>query len=67
MDQLQTAARAEVLVIGAGRTSLMPAQLLKLNGATKVVIASKKGIKIQRARDLNAGDEYIPLDRTTVG
>ena len=41
----------------------MLAQLLELNGATKVVIASNKGIKIQTAKDLDVGDEYIPLGR----
>lgn len=39
------------------------AQLLKLNGAAKVVIAANKGIKTQVAKDLDAGDVYIELDR----
>ena len=63
MDQLNTQAGAEVLVIGAGPTGLVLAQLLKVNGATKVVIAANKGIKTQKAKELDAGDEYIELDR----
>lgn len=42
---------------------LILAQLLKLNGASKVVIAANKGIKTQIARELEAGDEYIEFDR----
>lgn len=42
---------------------LILAQLLKLNGASKVVIAANKGIKTQIARKLDAGDVYIELDR----
>lgn len=39
------------------------AQLLKLNGASNVVIAANKGIKTQIAKDINAGDVVIELDR----
>jgi D-arabinitol dehydrogenase (NADP+) len=67
MDQLNTPAGAEVLVIGAGPTGLVLAQLLKLNGAIKVVIAANKGIKTQKARELNAGDDYVELDREHPG
>ena len=67
MDQLNNAAGAEVLVIGAGPTGQVLAQLLKVNGAIKVVIAANKGVKTQIARKLNAGDEYIELDREDPG
>lgn len=39
------------------------AQLLKLNGAHRVVIAANKGIKTDIAKTLNAANEYIELDR----
>lgn len=42
---------------------LILAQLLKLNGASKVVIAANKGIKTRIAKELEAGDDYIELDR----
>ncbi|KAF8488750.1 chaperonin 10-like protein [Gautieria morchelliformis] len=67
MDQLNTPAGAEVLVIGAGPTGLVLAQLLKLNGAVKVVIAANKGVKTQIAKEIKAGDEYIELDRESPG
>ena len=51
------------MIIGAGPTGLILAQLLKLNGAHKVTIAANKGIKTDMAKQLNAGDEYIELDR----
>ena len=41
----------------------MLAQLLKLNGASKVVIAANEGIKMDIAKNLEAGDVYVELDR----
>jgi D-arabinitol dehydrogenase (NADP+) len=41
----------------------MLSQLLKLNGASKVVVAANKGIKMDIAKDLEAADVYIELDR----
>ena len=41
----------------------MLSQLLKLNGASKVVIAANKGIKMDIAKDLEAADVYLELDR----
>lgn len=54
---------AEVLLLGAGPTGLILAQLLKLNGAARIVIAANKGIKMDIAKKLEAADEYIELDR----
>ncbi|KZT70454.1 GroES-like protein [Daedalea quercina L-15889] len=67
MDKLGTAVGVDALVIGAGPTGLVLAQLLKLNGATKVVIAANKGIKTDIAKQLGAGDEYVELDRQDPG
>ncbi|KAH7882416.1 chaperonin 10-like protein [Phlebopus sp. FC_14] len=63
LDKLNPPVGVTVLVIGAGPTGLILAQLLKLNGASKVVIAANKGIKTKIAQDLEAGDEYVELDR----
>ncbi|KAF8899769.1 chaperonin 10-like protein [Gymnopilus junonius] len=63
LDKLNPGVGFEALILGAGPTGLILAQLLKLNGASKVVIAANKGIKTQIARDLEAGDEYVELDR----
>ncbi|OBZ77195.1 D-arabinitol dehydrogenase 1 [Grifola frondosa] len=55
MDKLNAPVGIEALVIGAGPTGLILAQLLKLNGATRVVIAANKGIKTEVAKQLDAG------------
>ncbi|KAI1794472.1 NADP+-dependent D-mannitol dehydrogenase [Ganoderma leucocontextum] len=63
LDRLNVKVGAEALVIGAGPSGLILAQLLKLNGASKVVIVANKGVKMELARKLDAGDEYVELDR----
>ena len=63
MDKLGPTVGLDALIIGAGPTGLILAQLLKLNGAHRVVIAANKGIKLDLAKQLAAGDEYIELDR----
>jgi len=63
LDKLNPPVGVEVLLLGAGPTGLILAQLLKLNGAARVVIAANKGIKMDIAKQLEAGDEYIELDR----
>ena len=64
LDQLNPGIGVEALIIGAGPTGLILAQLLKQSGAARVVVAANKGIKTQVARQLSAADEYIELDRT---
>jgi D-arabinitol dehydrogenase (NADP+) len=63
LDKLSPPVGVEVLLLGAGPTGLILAQLLKLNGAARLVIAANKGIKMDIAKQLNAADEYIELDR----
>ena len=63
MDKLNPPVGIDALVIGAGPTGLILAQLLKMNGASRVIIAANKGIKTQIAKELGAADEYIELDR----
>jgi D-arabinitol dehydrogenase (NADP+) len=63
LDRLRPPVGCEVLLSGAGPTGLILAQLLKLNGASKVVLAANKGTKMDLARKLNAADIYIDLDR----
>ena len=64
LDKLAPPVGIEVLVMGAGPTGLILAQLLKLNGASKVVLAANKGIKTEVAKSLDAADEYLELDRS---
>ncbi len=63
MDKLGPAVGIDALIIGSGPTGLILAQLLKLNGAHRIVIAANKGIKVELAKQLEAGDEYLELDR----
>jgi D-arabinitol dehydrogenase (NADP+) len=67
LDKLRPPVGVDVLLLGAGPTGLILAQLLKLNGAAKVTIAANKGIKMNLAKDLDCGDEYIELDRENPG
>jgi len=64
IDVLNLPAGSDALVIGAGPSGLMLAQLLKHNVASKVVLASNKGVKMDIAKKLNVADDYIELDRT---
>lgn len=67
LDKLSPPVGIDALIIGAGPTGLVLAQLLKQNGAARVVIAANKGIKTETAKRLDAGDEYIELDRENPG
>ena len=51
-------------MIGAGATGLILAQLLKHNGAARVVLVANAGTKMDLAQKLGAADKYIPLDRS---
>lgn len=65
LDQLKPDIGVEVLVLGSGPTGLILAQLLKLNGASKVAIASNKGVKLDTARKLDAADVYYEVNRAS--
>lgn len=63
LDKIRPKPGSECLLIGAGPTGLILAQLLKLNGASRVVLAANKGMKMDIARKIDAADEYLDLDR----
>ncbi|EGG11257.1 uncharacterized protein MELLADRAFT_46902 [Melampsora larici-populina 98AG31] len=63
LDKIRPMPGSECLLIGAGPTGLMLAQLLKQNGVQRVVLAANKGMKMDIARKIEAADEYIDLDR----
>jgi D-arabinitol dehydrogenase (NADP+) len=63
LDKLNPPVGIDVLLLGAGPTGLILAQLLKLNGAARIVVAANKGIKMDIAKDLDVADEYVELDR----
>lgn len=55
---------SSVLMFGAGPTGLVLAQLLRQNGGCHVVIAAPEGLKMDLAKKLEAGDEYVALSRS---
>ncbi|HHH75425.1 MAG TPA: chlorophyll synthesis pathway protein BchC, partial [Phycisphaerae bacterium] len=62
MDVIAVKPGSEVLVFGAGPTGLILAQLAKLNGAAKLVVAAPAGAKLELAKSFGA-DEIIEIDR----
>jgi threonine dehydrogenase-like Zn-dependent dehydrogenase len=50
-------------MFGAGPTGLVLSQMLRQNGGCHVVVAAPKGIKMDLAKKLGAGDEYVELSR----
>lgn len=63
LDKLNPNVSLYVLLLGAGPTSLILDHLLQLNVTHRVVVTAPKGIKMDVAKQLEAGDEYIELDR----
>jgi D-arabinitol dehydrogenase (NADP+) len=63
LDKISPKQGSSVLLLGAGPTGLVLAQLLKLNGGAHVVVAAPEGLKMDLAKSLGAGDDYVPLSR----
>jgi D-arabinitol dehydrogenase (NADP+) len=55
---------SDVLLFGAGPTGQVLAQLVKLNGAARLVVAAPPGQKLDLISRL-AADEVVPMDRQT--
>lgn len=62
-DVLNLPVGSNVLVIGAGPTGLLLAQILRLNGAAKMTVAANAGMKMDIARQVDAADVYVDLPR----
>ncbi|KAJ4993441.1 D-arabinitol dehydrogenase 1 [Stagonosporopsis vannaccii] len=52
---------ARVLLFGCGPTGLLLAQLIRLNGAAHLTIASKGGVKLDVARRLGVADAFVEI------
>ncbi|KAK2801599.1 hypothetical protein FQN50_007660 [Emmonsiellopsis sp. PD_5] len=63
LDKIAPKMGSTVLMFGAGPTGLVLAQMLRLNGGCKVVIAAPEGLKMDLAKSLDAADEYVALSR----
>ncbi|PGH19172.1 chlorophyll synthesis pathway protein BchC [Polytolypa hystricis UAMH7299] len=64
LDKIAPKMGSTVLMFGAGPTGLVLAQMLRLNGGCKVVIAAPEGLKMNLAKSLDAADEYVELSRS---
>jgi D-arabinitol dehydrogenase (NADP+) len=62
MDIIALKPGSEVLLFGAGPTGLVLAQLLKINGASRLVVAAPAGPKLDLVKKL-AADETVVIDR----
>jgi len=62
MDIIALKPGSEVLLFGAGPTGLVLAQLLKLNGAARLVVAAPAGPKLDLAKKL-AADETVLIEK----
>ena len=63
LDKIAPKMGSSVLLLGAGPTGLCMAQLLRHNGGCRVVVAAPEGLKMELAKKLGAGDEYVELSR----
>ena len=63
VDRIRPPVGSRILLLGAGATGLCLAQLLKLNGSAHIVLAANAGPKMDLAKNLNAADAYVYLDR----
>jgi D-arabinitol dehydrogenase (NADP+) len=62
MDVLRVRPGSDVLIIGAGPTGQILAQLLKRNGAARLTVAAPAGPKLELAGRLSA-DQLVTVDR----
>jgi D-arabinitol dehydrogenase (NADP+) len=62
LEQIDVRPGADALVLGAGPTGLMLAQLLRSSGAARVTVAAPTAFKLDVARSLGA-DETLQVDR----
>ncbi len=62
VDRIRPRPGSDVLLLGAGPTGLILAQLLKANGAARLTVAAPAGKKLQLAQELGA-DEIVAIDR----
>jgi D-arabinitol dehydrogenase (NADP+) len=66
MEVLDMKPASDVLLLGAGPTGQVLAQLLKLNGAGRLVVAAPPGPKLDLVQRL-AADEVVPINRKDPG
>lgn len=63
LDKIAPKMGSSALIFGAGPTGLVLAQMLRQNGCVRVVVAAPAGLKMELAKKVGAGDEYVELSR----
>ena len=61
IERMALAPGSRVLLFGCGPTGLLLAQLLRLNGAAHLTVASKAGPKLDLARKMGVADELVAI------
>ncbi|CAN9079305.1 unnamed protein product [Alternaria alternata] len=61
IERMQMEVGSRVLLFGCGPTGILLAQLIKMNGAAHLTIASKAGPKLDLARELDIADSYVTI------
>ncbi|KAF2257845.1 GroES-like protein [Lojkania enalia] len=64
LDRLLPRPGSTALLLGVGPTSICLAQLLRLNGVQKLVVAARVGDKMSLGKKLAIADEYLELGRS---
>ena len=67
LDRIAPKMGSSVLLLGAGPTGLVLAQMLRQNGGCHVVVAAPEGLKMNLAKEVGAGDVYVELSRKDSG
>ncbi|KAF1848120.1 L-threonine 3-dehydrogenase [Cucurbitaria berberidis CBS 394.84] len=61
IERMQIEVGSRVLLFGCGPTGMLLAQLIRMNGAAHLTIASKGGPKLDLAKELGIADSYITI------
>ncbi|CAG5159497.1 uncharacterized protein ALTATR162_LOCUS5612 [Alternaria atra] len=67
IERMQMEVGSRVLLFGCGPTGILLAQLIKINGAAHLTIASKPGPKLELARELGIADSYVTISDDNPG
>ncbi|CAI9628674.1 unnamed protein product [Alternaria burnsii] len=61
IERMQMEVGSRVLLFGCGPTGILLAQLIKMNGAAHLTIASKAGPKLDLTQKLDIADAYVTI------